>query len=216
MSQVDPKGNCHELVKSKQRRCKICHKIRRKSCSICDVGLCQQECFKSFHQKFANYSIYVEKFQCFGKNHRARINNLPYGVHKLFTESSSSNTQNLSYPDFESKIKQSGSLSSGNVQKTHITVPPANKTISQKINISNHSNSEDSNVYESMSKHPKTCVEAKDFDSPNVGVGNSSDEHASNYNTNTDSSVYDLTHFVNSFESTEINLHDGHEDKTKY
>ena len=83
---VDPKGNRHDLLKSKQRRCKVCHKIRRKSCSICDVGLCQQECFLQFHQDFATYNIFVEKYKCFGKNHRARINNLPYSYHKLLAQ----------------------------------------------------------------------------------------------------------------------------------
>lgn len=83
---TDPKGNRHELSKSKQRRCKICHKIRRKSCSICDVGLCQEECFHRFHEDFASYNIYVEKYKCFGKNHRARINNLPYSYHKLLQQ----------------------------------------------------------------------------------------------------------------------------------
>ena len=91
MFKVDPKGNRHELLKSKQRRCKICHKIRRKSCSICDVGLCQQECFLIFHEDFTSYHIYVEKFKCFGKNHRARINNLPYN-HKLLVQCGPSNT----------------------------------------------------------------------------------------------------------------------------
>ena len=216
MYQVDPKGNCHELIKSKQRRCKICHKIRRKSCSICDVGLCQQECFRSFHLKFADYNIYVEKFQCFGKNHRARINNLPYGVHKLITERSSGHPSNLSSPDLDSKRKKCGSLSSGDFQQTiNITMPPVDKTISQKIDINNHSNSINPNAYESMSEYPGTSVEAKNFnfESQNASIGNY--EQASHCNTNTDSSVYDLTKFVNSFESTESKVPDADVDKTK-
>ena len=68
----DPDGRTHTLEKSKQRRCKICHKIRRRSCSVCDVGLCTVNCFANFHTDYRNYRLYVVQYDQYGKNHRTR------------------------------------------------------------------------------------------------------------------------------------------------
>ena len=244
--QVDPKGNCHELMKSKQRRCKICHKIRRKSCSICDVGLCQQECFRLFHQKFATYNMYVEKYQCFGRNHRARINNLPYGVPNLISQSNFGNSCNSSFPDSDSKNKhparlEAGKFSSGNIHQKDVAVTPSNQAIVEEISNSNKSallnpNKKLMNLSYNEAKvevHPLVCFEAKNvwsdnldqkpitetsvnkMFSQNVSSGSSIDQQPSNSNTPIDSSAYDLTNFVNSFESAhaKTNLPDNFADK---
>ena len=43
------------------------------------MGVCQEVCFRSFHEDFLTYKHYVEKYKCFGKNHRARKNySLPF------------------------------------------------------------------------------------------------------------------------------------------
>ena len=99
ITKVDPNNNHHTLIRSKQRRCKICHKIRRWSCSICDVGVCQRECFLKFHENFLDYKVFVEKFKCFGKNHRARVNGYTHS-NIMLLEGLTNIAQNISTPTF--------------------------------------------------------------------------------------------------------------------